>query len=464
MVGMKSRTAPRLLALSPLALAAMGAAPYAAPTLGAPGSPVIDGANTAGEWGPEHLVYRGLANDDPRTLGGNWTLHETPWDLTHLYAAWDDDALTLAWQYVDATDVVDPANAGSAGGTSPRQMDLVQWLALDTQPGEGAPLDMWGKNGGEPYWTGADLPDHQVYVASNLWQGYLSTAVDGVFPVDDGGVHYFPLEGAGVEVAVGAGFAGDALLGVDDADHAMDEAAQRDYLALGHDPARDTFYEMRIPLAALGLDRAALEANGLGVMLGQGEGSCLDTLPHDPATLDTPGTSPSNSPLEWGDVDHFTVPFARVARAAGEGPPPVEPVDAGTVDAGPVGPPADAAASADDVGPVDPGQPDATEVAPAADAGDAPPVTRADATTGGLPPAQDAGAPGGGAAENDATANAGAEATGGGGGSGCSSVPGGSPGALGWAALVLGSLALRRGRRTQGRETSRPRSADPTRA
>ncbi|MCK6576088.1 hypothetical protein L6V77_33965, partial [Myxococcota bacterium] len=339
------------LALVALTPALVAATPYDAnPTLGAPGSPVIDGTND-GEWGPEHLIYRGLANDDPRSLGGNWTMHETPWDLTHLFAAWDDAALYLAWQYVDVTDVVDPANAGSAGGSSPGRMDLIQWIALDTVSGRGAALDMWGKNAGEPYWTGPDLPDHQIYVASNLWQGYVSTAVDDVFPGDDGGVHYFSLEAAGIEIAVGSGLAVDALLGVDDADHALDEAAQRDFLSLGHSPARDTFYEIRIPFAALGLDAAGFAASGLGVMIGQGEGSCLDTLPHDPATHDTPGTSPSNSPLEWGDVDTFTVPFARVATASGE---PVTP----NLDAGPPPDPTGDAGPAADVGGAT-GEPDA---------------------------------------------------------------------------------------------------------
>ncbi|MCA9546954.1 MAG: hypothetical protein KC613_21275 [Myxococcales bacterium] len=295
---------------------------YERPTLGAPGAPVVDGA-VAG-WGAQHLIATGLANDDPRSLGDHWSMHETPWDLTHLYAAWDDDALYLAWQYVDVTDVIDPNNAGSSAGTAPNQMDLIQWVAFDTRPGTGSALDMWGKNSGEPYWTGDDRPDVQLYVASNLWQGYLSQAVDGVFQVDDGGVHYFSLEDAGVTVAFGDGvFAADGLPGVNDADDALGAAPViRDFLQAGHDTGRDTFYELRVPLAVLGLDRAGLEANGLGVMIGQGEGSCLDTLPHDPATLDTVGVSDSNSPLEWADVDRFTVPFARVATAAFGAPGP----------------------------------------------------------------------------------------------------------------------------------------------
>ena len=55
--------------------------------------------------------------------------------------------------------------------TKPFQMNLIQWIAIDTVSGQGASKDMWGKNGGEDYWTGTDLPDYQIYVASNLWQG-----------------------------------------------------------------------------------------------------------------------------------------------------------------------------------------------------------------------------------------------------------------------------------------------------
>jgi hypothetical protein len=432
-----------LLVFAPLLCAAT---PYASnPTFGAPGTPVVDGANV-GEWGPENLVYRGLANDDPRSLGGNWTMHETPWDLTHLYAAWDDEALYLAWQYVDVTDVVDPANAGSAGAGAPRSMDLIQWLALDTVPGAGAPLDMWGKNAGEPYWTGPDLPDHQLYFASNLWQGYVSTAVDGVFPVDDGGVRYFDLETAGIEIAVGPGLAADALLGVDDADHAAEEAAQRDFLALGHDPGRDSFYEIRIPLSALGLDAAGLAAGGLGVMLGQGEGSCLDTVPHDPATHDTPGTSPSNSPLEWGDVDHFTVPFVRVARAAGGEPPPPPP------DGGAPPPPVDAA-PAGDAGPAI--RADAAGPSTELDAESAPPVGGSDVGTAGtpgpeagaVPPAQDAGAPAGGGSASGRDGALAADVDGSSSGGGCVTVVGAGAGRGPDVAGLLVGLALALGRR-----------------
>jgi len=311
-----------LLALLTLPQAARAEYYAVNPTLGAvAGAITIDGTNH-GEWSEANLIARDLANDDPRSLADSWTMHETPYDLTHLYAAWDDTHLYLAYQYVDVTDVIDPSNAGAAGGGSPGVLDLIQWIVIDTREGAGATLDMWGKNGGEPYWTGVDRPDFQIYVAGNLWQGFISEAVAGVFPVDDGGVHYHTIADAGIEIAVGRGLASSTLWGVEDADRASDPTAVIDFLTRAHSVARDTFYELSIPLATLGLTRADLEARGLGVMIGQGEMSCVDTIPNDPATSDVTGVSPSNSPLEWGDIDPLTADFARVGAARSGTPDP----------------------------------------------------------------------------------------------------------------------------------------------
>jgi hypothetical protein len=70
-----------------------------------------------------------------------------------------------------------------------------------------------------------------------------------------------------------------------------------------------------LPLSVLNITRTDLEADGIGVMLGQGEGSCVDTIPNDLATTDTVGrVSPGNSPLEWADVDSLTTAYARIGH------------------------------------------------------------------------------------------------------------------------------------------------------
>ncbi|MNW40554.1 Alpha-amylase precursor [compost metagenome] len=292
-----------------------GDKPYSTnPTLGKRVStPIsIDGVNS-GEWTDDMLIAIDMAGDDPRNLGDNWSLHESPMDLSHLWAAWDNEYLYLAWQYVDVTDIIDPANAGSAGGTPIRSMDMPQVIAIDTIAGEGASVDMWKKNGNQPIWGGIDLPDYQFNIASNMFHsGYISKAINGLFPVDDGGINYKTGAAAGITVKFAKGSGYNTLWGVKDADDVNDPTKLVEFLSLGHDVNRDTFYEARIPLSALG--NPDLENVGIGIMLHQGEFSPMDTLPNDPTTLDTIGVSESNSPLEWADIDLLTAPFARIGQ------------------------------------------------------------------------------------------------------------------------------------------------------
>ncbi len=291
-----------------------GAKPYSRnPTLGravANGGITIDGSPA--DWTTNMLIALDKVNDDPRSLGDNWTMHEAPIDMTHLWAAWDDNYLYLAWQYVDVTDKLDPANAGSAAGGKISNNDgILQWIAIDTKPG-GATKDMWNKNNGANYWAGSDLPDFQMYMAGSLWQGYISRATNNVFPVDDGGVNYKTCAAAGISYAKGNTCGSATLWGVNDCDNRNDGEPTRDFRAEGHDITRDSFYETRIPLTWLQITRADIESTGLGVMMGAGSMSCMDSLPNDPTTTDTAGVEVWNSSKEWSDTDSFTTPFARV--------------------------------------------------------------------------------------------------------------------------------------------------------
>ncbi len=291
-----------------------GNKPYSTnPTKGAYRSAgiTIDGANTSGEWTSAMLIALDKANDDPRSLGSNWTMHEAPIDFTHVWACWDDANVYLAWQLVDITDVVDPSNAGS-GDPINRNDGILMWMVLDTKTG-GATQDMWAKSN---RWTGANSPDFQIYMAGSLWQSYMSRESGGVFPVDDGGVNYKTAALWGITHAKSASLVASDIWGVNDCDDRNgDESGLRDFKTTGHGRTeRDSFYEMKIPLTALGITKNQLEAQGVAVMIGSGGLSAMDCIPNDATTTDTPGVEVYNSSYEWADSDNFTAPFARIGN------------------------------------------------------------------------------------------------------------------------------------------------------
>ena len=69
------------------------------------------------------------------------------------------------------------------------------------------------------------------------------------------------------------------------------------------------------PTAYLGITAAQLDTGaGVGVMVGAGSTSAMDSLPHDETTVDLPGVESYNSSFEWGDADNFTAAFARIGH------------------------------------------------------------------------------------------------------------------------------------------------------
>ena len=275
----------------------------------------VDGSNTGGEWTTNMLIALDMANDDPRTLGSNWTMHEAPADITHLWACWDDTKLYLAWQFADVTDKLDPSNAGSAlDGRISNSQGILQFISFNTVAGDGAVSNMWAKN---DKMTGADVPDYQVGLRSDLYSAYISKSVGGVFAGDSQlGTNYFIATNRGIAIARAPGLASATLYGPWDLDTylANTNSALTEYVSSGHDTSRDSFYEMAIPFTALGITKAQVESSGLGVFINVGSTSSMDCIPNDAATLNSPGVTGSNSSFEWEDTDSFTAGYARIGN------------------------------------------------------------------------------------------------------------------------------------------------------
>ena len=276
----------------------------------------IDGENTANEWGDDTLLILDPAGDEARFLGNNWTAHEPPWDYVALHGAWDDSNLYIGIQFVNITDVLDPANLGSSEGSQIHGMDLVQFLVFDTIAGEGYSTggDMWAK---DQVFLGDNQPDAQLYFHSNFSQEgtYLSRWDGAALTQTTDGLLTPGLTGAGGEF-----FVGTTLMGVDpgsDNDSPGEYGPSNiDYIGdRGHSTAYDTFFEVQIPFESIGIAASTLDNATIGIFAANGDGNAVDSIPNDPATSSTPGTSDSNSPLEWratDDDDEYTVPFARV--------------------------------------------------------------------------------------------------------------------------------------------------------
>lgn len=94
-----------------------------------------------------------------------------------------------------------------------------------------------------------------------------------------------------------------------------------------HDTKYDSFYEMKIPFSALGIDKNYIETNGIGAMLVATRGeSGLDGIPFDDTMLDNATgdyTSDPSTSAEKDDVDVIKSEFARIGKS---GVNPTQPI------------------------------------------------------------------------------------------------------------------------------------------
>lgn len=283
-------------------------------------------------WTANELIAQSAARDICQVFRGG---HEYPlYDTYGLYAAWDDTYLYVGWQLVNVI------NEGVGDAAKPYQADIRQMLVFDLDPEQSCEGVLEGEKGetiwddgcGQKYNTFANGMDAAILFSSKPTNG-----TPGIFlPKEDGTFSYKPdyclaLEKNSYGYADGLLPSITRVYGIKE--YAFDPillAGESDFtdLMIGHEKASDTFYEMKIPLAKLGITKSYIESSGIGIMHISTQGqSAIGSIPYDPTVYDhasEPYSKDNSSSMEKEDMDIFTYNMARVGKlSAGGGSIPV---------------------------------------------------------------------------------------------------------------------------------------------
>ncbi len=299
----------------------------------------IDGSFS--DWDSSMLIAKGAAWDVANHYKG---AHENCLlDTIGLYAAWDNENLYVAWQMVNTTDTWHREGDGSLSDGG-RVLDVPLILALSVDPSSPSMTNkiaggnnIWDMKAGVEFTTHVD---HLFYMSGKpgLGKPSMFTAVDAQGNTDyTSGCKEFSTIGVSYKMAEGN--ISDEIWGLnfseDPADITSAESDWVDYKTFKgqmgtHNTKYDSFYEIKIPFTALGIDANYLTTNGIGAMLVATRGeSGLDCIPFDTTMLDNAlgeyGSDASTS-HEKDDVDNITVEFARIGKSGGAIAPPTKPV------------------------------------------------------------------------------------------------------------------------------------------
>ena len=294
----------------------------------------VDGSFS--DWSEDMLVARSAAWDCPNHWKG---AHENNLaDCYALFGAWDNSNLYIGMQFVNTTDTWQRPGDASLSDSG-KMNDIPIMLALNTGKSpamNGKASDgkgIWGLNIGF-----TTRVDHILCFSSTPGLGN-----PGFFKADStGATNYTNTElcktftAAGVSYKKADGNACSEIWGLDyseDPDDIYSDSANWvDFKTFSgsqgaHNTQFDTFYEISIPLASLGMTASEMASNGIGAMLiGTRGESGMDCVPFDPTMLDNVMGDYSKDPstsLEKEDTDDITVPLAKIG-AQGSDPIPTQ--------------------------------------------------------------------------------------------------------------------------------------------
>ena len=298
------------------------------------------------DWTVAEQITQNAAYDDPRTWKGH---QEVPYDVYAMYAAWDNDNLYVMVELVNGVDRAkdlfmwhDYASSDNAWWDN---RDIPLGMLFNT--GKGAKSNKPTVDQGGPIWGSVDFSDAQGFDAMFYHSskygyaehksafvgvgtpGFFTTTSAGVFSYGDANCKDFAgakADGSGVHVRYMRKCAVSTKIymestpsdnrgtsGQTGAD-LLDSTTYKEFRTTDLDMS----YWYTIPLKSLGIDKAHIENNGIGIrQLTTNGGSLMDCSPWDVSMVDVatdPCSDDASTSAEKEDVDNITSAQARVGK------------------------------------------------------------------------------------------------------------------------------------------------------
>ena len=272
-------------------------------------------------------IAQNIANNDPRVFA-HWSMHEMAIDDYALFAAYDDEYLYLMWEMTNMSDVVAhedyPISQGNLWINN-----LPIFIFLSVQPVRGNGGRMVG--GGTIWNSGISLEekvDTIIACSTNASNGPFIYHYDeslGAFPTETSDKY----AESGITLKFSNGILDTQVFGLkecgsDNRRVSMDYDESSNWIDFykdtNHNKNLDMTYEMRIPLAKLGINKEHIKKNGIGIIKVSTFGtSGMDSLPYDKSMSDNahlPYSGDSSTSKEKEDEDHITCKLARIGGDA----------------------------------------------------------------------------------------------------------------------------------------------------
>ena len=285
----------------------------------------IDG--TTSGWELNMKIAQNIANNDPRVFA-HWSMHEIALDDYALFAAYDDTYLYLMWEMVNMSDVVANEDFPKTQGNL-WIYNLPIFIFLSVQKGKGNGGRMI--NGGTIWNSGISLTENVDTIIACSTNGangpfiYHYDESQGGFPTETPDKY----AESGITLKYSNGILDTQVFGLKacGADNRQVEMDYKDsspwidfYSSTDHNKQLDMTYEMRIPLAKLGIDKQYIKKNGIGIIKVTTMGtSGMDSLPYDKSmsnNANLPYSKDSSTSKEKEDEDIITCKLARIGGDA----------------------------------------------------------------------------------------------------------------------------------------------------